>query len=203
MTLLEVMIGAGLGLLVLSLTFGYVIPSFKAANRFRVRSQLHQSAQVVLAKLSQAASTTSPGGFSWSKSAPVTAAFNPFGKLQPANGLLSWEGYYEVFWWDSKEQTIHQKRWPPGEPAIQAEEESVLRAKRLLPDRLLDITGADEPKLTLAYGVTEFSLSHLGTDEALIQPVTVKIRVRESGRDDRVEAEEVEQQITFRLVNQQ
>ena len=52
-TLLEVMVAAGLGLLVLGLTFGYIVPSFKAANRFRVRSELHQSAQVVLAKISQ------------------------------------------------------------------------------------------------------------------------------------------------------
>ena len=134
LTLVEVLVAAGLGLLVLGLTFGYVVPSFKAANRFRTRSQLHQSAQVVLAKISQAASTTSPGGFSWSKTAPVTAAFNPFDNLQPANGLLSWKSYYEVFWWDSKEKSVHQRRWPPGQPAIEAAEKTIIRAKRLLPE---------------------------------------------------------------------
>ena len=202
-TLLEVMVAAGLGLLVLGLTFGYIVPSFKAANRFRVRSELHQSAQVVLAKISQAASTTSPGGFSWSKTAPVAVAFNPMGTLQPANGILTWEPHYDLFWWDSKKQTVHQKRWPPGKPAITDEEESPIRAKRLSPDRLLAVTEAEEPKLTLAFGVTEFALSHPGTDEALIQPVTIRIKLRESGREDRFEAEEVEQQMTFHLVNQQ
>jgi type II secretory pathway pseudopilin PulG len=202
-TLLEVLVGGSLGLLALALTFGYLIPAFKAADRFRIRSQLQQSAQVVLEKVTQAASTTAPGGFSWSKSDPTAVAFNPTGTLQPANGILTWESYYQVFWWDPEEKTVHQRKWPPGEPAIRTDEESLIRAKRLTPERLLEVTSVPGPHITLAHGVVEFAVSHPGTDAALIQPVTIKLKVRESGRDDRTEAEELEQSITFRLVNQQ
>ena len=195
-TLVEVMVGATLFLLVTALTFGYLIPATKAANRARVKSHLQQTATVVLAKIREAVSTTSPSGFSWSTEPPVAVAFNPVEELQPSNGLLRWSANYLVFWWEESAETL----WTAEFTGTTDSEASILKAKRLSPQRLRDVIGPISKRRTLARGVTRFSVNHAGGDTALIQPVLVEVTLHQPGFSD---SPVVDRTLTFRLVNQQ
>ena len=195
-TLVEVLVGATLFLLVTALTFGYLIPATKAANRARVKSHLQQTATVVLAKLREAASRTSPAGFSWSTEPPAAVAFNPVEELQPSNGILRWSDSYEIFWWEQSAETL----WTADFVGATSSEASILKAKRLYPDRLREVVASLTKKRALAKGVTSFTVSHDGDDSALIQPVVVQVTLHQPGFSD---SPIVERSLTVRLVNQQ
>lgn len=196
-TLIELLIASTLLLLLTTLVFGYLIPATKAANKARIKSHLQQSATVVLAKIKQASATTSPGGVSWSMTDMVGLGFNPVEELQASNGLLKWSDSYTLFWWNEAEQKLWFADWK-GETA---EESSVVRAKRLPPDRLRTVF-TDEPPLrkVMAQGVTEFSIQQGGSDVALVQPITVNL---ELVQPDLTDSPVVSRSVTFRVVNQQ
>lgn len=205
-TLVELLVAFALFLVVITLTFGYLIPAGKAAYRFRERSHLQQSAVIALSKISAAAATTSPGGFSWSdgEDGVVAVGFNPWRELQAANGLLRWEDSYELFWWDQGKHQLRQRRWPPGPPAPTPDESTLVRPKRLLPARLAEVVETTSPALTLAYGVTDFSVVQQGADGELVQPVVISITLVERGRELSPEgAVTVTHSLAFHMVNQQ
>jgi len=195
-TLIEVLVGATLFLLVTALTFGYLIPATKAANRARVKSHLQQTATVVLAQIKEASTTTSPAGFSWSMTEVPAVAFNAVESLQSSNGILRWSPVYELFWWDSTSETV----WTAEFEATLPEEATVLRAKRMTPDRLREVVAASTLNRAMAKGVTAFTVSHGGDEGALIQPVTVTLTIQEPGFSD---SPVVDRSLTFRMVNQQ
>lgn len=200
-SLLEVIVAAGLLTLVLVLAFGYLLPATRAAGRYQTRSHMNQVALVVLGKIEQAASETSPGGVSWSFADPVAVGFNPVDSLQPANALLLWSQKYQIFWWDETENTLNETNWPPGPPTQAGSENTVARAKRLLAGRLQEITSQAPQRKTLAQGVTKFEISHPGTDTVLIQPITVTLELTELGREDRDDKQVLSQTLTFRTIN--
>lgn len=201
-TLVELLIAATLFLLVTGLAFGYLVPATRAAAKMRARSHLQQSAAVVLSKISQAASTTSPGGFGWSEGPELFAlAFNPVDDVQPGDALVRWSEVYDLFWWDAATFTVRQRRWPPGDPSPLPPEVGAVRAKRLTPERLLEV--CREPSLVLARGVTAFTVAQSGTQGELIQPVTVSLTLVEEGRETNSQgAQTVTHSLTFRLENQ-
>lgn len=202
-TLLEVIVASSLLLLVLALAFGYLVPATKAAARYRTRSHLQQTATVALKRIEEVAATTSPGGFSWSDADPVAVAFNPVENLQPGNAVLLWTTTFRTFWWDSEQELLREAEWPPGPPEPSEAESSVLRAKRLLRPRLMEVVEQAPKVRVLAEGVVGFSVTHKGDAEALIQPVTLTLRVADIGRKDRADRLSLSRSLTFRLVNQQ
>ena len=201
-TLLEIMVGSTLFLLVLGLSFGYLIPATKAAYQSRVRSHLQQTATVVLSKIRQAAATTSPSGLSWSTQDPVALGFNPTDKLQAANAVLQWSTNYLLFWWEPEAQTLWSADWPKEGVAPTPPELSLHRAKRLFPERLAEVVSSipDGSRRAMAKDVSKFTVQHQGNDEALVQPLTISIELREPNRPERPA---ISRSLTLRLVNQQ
>jgi hypothetical protein len=200
------LVACALFVLVITLTFGYLIPASKAAYRFRERSHLQQSAVIALSHIGMAAATTSPSGFSWSAASDgaVALGFNPWQELQAANGLLRWQDSFEMFWWDQDRHELRRRRWPPGPPTPTPDESTLARPKRLLPARLAEVVQTSAPALTLAYGVTDFSVEQQGVAGELIQPVTVRITLVERGRElDPDGALTVTHSLAFHMVNQQ
>lgn len=204
MTLLEVMVGLALLSLLMVLLFGYLFPASKAAFRYHIRSQLQQTALVIISKLEQAAGSTSPGGFSWSLSERQALAFNPVDDLQGTNALVRWQPYYEIFWWNEDDSSFRTARWPfAGGPAASTEELTLVRAKRLNGARLREIVESSMPSRSLALGMTHFQITQSGGETALIQPVRIDFTLKEAGRLDRSEAAVHNQSFTLRLDNQQ
>ncbi len=201
-TLTEMLISAFLFLLAIGLAFGYLIPALKIAGRHREQSHMQQTALVALNKIEQAASTTAPGGFSWSETAPVALAFNPVGELQASNGILQWTNHYKVFWWDESRQLLLHRTWPPGPPAASTAETTIIRAKRLAPGRLAELTTPGNGTAQLAENVVGFSIEQRGKDGNLGQPIKVSLKL---GRAQTTNSkwDQFTQTLTFRLVNQQ
>lgn len=213
-TLVEVLVASALLLLLLGLTFGYLVPALRGAGRVRVLSQLQQTSAVVFSKIQAAASTTAPGGLSWSSGGAVEPApgaglmalgFNPVDELQGVNALLRWTAKFELFWWDREAGLLRQRSWPPGPPSAVEAEATVVRAKRLGAERLAEVVGADAPSLILARGVTDFRVTQRGDDEGeLIQPITVSLTLVEPGREKSAEgAVTLTQRLVFRVESQQ
>lgn len=200
-TLLEILVASTLFLLVIGLAFGYLIPATKAAYQSRVRSHLQQTATVVLAKIRQAAATTSPSGLSWSSQNPVALGFNPVDTLQAGNAVLVWAPSYQLFWWDQQGETLWSADWPKGGLAPTPPEVSLTRAKRLLPERLGEVVSSipEGSKRAMAQSVSRFAVEHRGDDTSLIQPVTISLELREPNRPQRPP---VSRTLTLRLVNQ-
>ncbi len=206
-TLLEVLVASSLLLLVLALTFGYLVPALRGAARVRVLGQLQQTSGVVLSKIGLAASTTAPGGFSWSSEPQglMALGFNPVDDLQGVNALLRWTEEFDLFWWDRDESVLRQRTWPPGPPTPGEGETGIVRAKRLSASRLAEVVAADAPSLILARGVTDFSVTQRGGEDGeLVQPITVRLTLVEPGRETSVQgAVTLTQQLVFRVESQQ
>jgi hypothetical protein len=123
-------------------------------------------------------------------------AFNAVESLQSSNGILRWSPVYQLFWWDSNSETI----WTARFEATLPDESTVLRAKRMTPERLREVVASSTLNRALARGVTAFTVSHGGDEGSLIQPVTVTLTMEESGFSN---SPVVDRSLTFRMVNQQ
>ena len=117
---------------------------------------------------------------------------------------MRWSEVYDLVWWRKSDHTLLKRRWPPGPPIPTEIERSIIKAKRLSPERLTEILGSDSPGRVLARGVKEFKLSHAGTEGSFIQPVTVELTLTEEGREDEPSGvERVTQKAVFRVESQQ
>lgn len=203
-TLVELMVAAALTALIVTLAFGYLLPATRAASRVRLRGQLQQTAAVALNQITEAASKTSPGGFSWSIDGTVTGvAFNPLDDIQAANAAQRWSPSFTLFWWNATEAALRSKVWPPGSPVPTADEVSVTRAKRLWPSRLDEVALAPEPSRVLARGVTGFKVKKQGGEGELIQPISIDLTLAEEVDGKPVDGGlQVSQRIVFRVENQ-
>ncbi len=204
-TLTEILVAATLLLLALGLAFGYLIPAARAAGRLRIRSHLQQTAVVALRDITSGATTTSPRGFSWASGpGTVALAFNPVDGIQTADAALRWSEVYDITWWRQSDHTLRKRRWPPGPPNPTDLERTVIKAKRLSPERLAEIVSVDAEERILARGVKDFKVSHPGLEGVFIQPVTVELTLVEEGLEEETQGvDSVTQKVVFRVENQQ
>ncbi len=203
-TLPEILVAGVLALLVLGLGFGYLVPSLRAAAKFRERSHLQQQAQVIVAKIQQAAQQTSPAGFSWSEEPSVAMAFNPAEDLQVLHGVVIWSQRYEFFWRNPEDRTLRNLRWPLGEGVLSGDEHLPVRAKRLSPLRLVEIISELESSKVLSSDVRNLSLDQQGTEGELRLPVFVTLELgRETVQPGQESWQILRQRFALQLVNQQ
>lgn len=203
-TLLEVLVAGVLALLLLGLAVGYLFPSLRAAAKFRERSHLQQQAQVIVAKIQQAAQRTSPAGFSWSEEPQRVVAFNPAEDLQVLHGVVIWSQRYDLFWWDPDQRALKTEHWPPGTGILSGDEHLPVRAKRLEPLRLNQIVSDLEAAKVLSWEVRNFDIEQQGTEGELRLPVFLTLELgREVVQPGQESWQVLRQRFALQLVNQQ
>ncbi len=181
MTLIEVLVAGTLGLVLLGLLFGLLVPSLRVSDRSRVGGELRQSASVIMHKLQNLAARSSPEGFSWKSSSATVVGFNLVDRLQN-DGELIWRRDYEMVWWDDNAQTLLHGVYAPTDTLLQ----NPARPKRLDPTTLAGVvSGLTDPEVW-ARGVTRFTMEHGGGPEDLRQPVVFTLELEQESSDGMV-----------------
>lgn len=176
------LVAGTLGLVVLGMFFGLLLPSLRISDRSRVGGDLRQTASVVMHKIQKLATQSAPEGFSWNGNAPTVIAFNLVARLQN-DGFLVWRSDYEVLWWDEAEKTLLHQIFTPTDALLQ----NPTRPKRLDPATLMGLTSSLSNPNVWARGVTEFTMSHGGGPADLRQPVLFTLSLEGESADGKVE----------------
>lgn len=186
-TILEIMVSAALLLLATGLIFQFLVPALQASSRSQVRVEMQQTATVALEYMVRDLERTSPGGVTLESG---ILAVNPVEQLQN-DGTLIWEDVFVVYYWDTTNQRLIRREWPPGPPAPRPEHLFRGRAKRLDSAILSQISVPAPDDRVMATGVIDFAVEDTGTG-VLAQPLTVRLRLQRGANTGRSEQETFE-----------
>jgi len=183
-TLMEILVAAGLlGLLLLGFLL-FLLPTLKVMGRASAQTEVQQQALLAFERIDRELRTsgsTAVGVFSQSL---VGAGQWPGLCLTPLQGVdgqgqPNWAPRMLAFWWDSSEQRLMVKTWPPKNPPSFAQEPVLSRPARLTAIEFHDLVhGLNGSERRLASGVTAFDVVHGGTGSALVAPLTLQIELQ-------------------------
>lgn len=172
LTLLEILVVVILFLLAGTLLFQVFSPSIQALTRGANRMELHQSAWLVMDRLSADLGQAAPGG--WSFLSDSDQAILSVHKLDglTAQGDRAWEDILRITKWRAAERTIQYFEWPPGPPdlGVDIPLDSPLA---LTPDQLAQFSTASPPRQRLL--VDDVELLEIAQ---VAPPATQPLRVR-------------------------
>lgn len=175
LTLLEVIIAASLGLLLLGALFQVVIPSMKVTLGRSARAEIELSAALAIGKLVGDLESSAPAGLSLRETAPKAVAIHPIADVKPDGGVR-WEPWLIVYVLDG--DRLVRKRWP--EEASETVPQT--RPWRVTSERLGVIARARSRNArTVAIGVTDFQVGYAGL--AGTQPLRLRIGLERQVRD--------------------
>ncbi|MCA9792207.1 MAG: hypothetical protein KC910_10445 [Candidatus Eremiobacteraeota bacterium] len=179
MTLIELIIYAGLSLLLLGLLFYLLWPSARASGAATAKVRLHQMATNVLSKLARDLASSNASAISLLDSGdpaqPVGLAL-----VQPrglsASGQTSWQTEAICYLLLPDEGRLVRQLCPPEPPSV------VFVASRptlLSTEELLAVAqNPNQTRRTLAQQVTRFDIYHEGDTRAqVVSPLRVRIRL--------------------------
>lgn len=177
-TLVEVMVAAALGVLVLGLAAGYLVPALRASDRGSSEVEMEQQAVLALSQIERDAGRTTPEGLSLRAEAPVCLAVNPRDEVEP-DGTVVWSDSYIIYSFDKKRGLLIRRQWPPGMPTPTAAEQVRIHPKRLTPARLAQIAAAAPVHYSVvARGVQDFRILQAGTDGLVRQPIHIVLTLQ-------------------------
>lgn len=194
LTLLEVLVTAALLTLVVTLGLNFLLPVMRGATRGTLRVEMQQQATMALTLLSNDLRRTSVSGLSLRSSPePVVAAACPVSSpdlrtglpppMQP-DGTVVWSDFFLLYSWSSSTGKLTRREWPPGPPLATPMELSILRARRLSPERLAEVVSVPNPtERVLATGVVSFEILPApgGSDTLVVQPVRFRLVLERKG----------------------
>ncbi len=174
-SVLELIVTAALGLLLLSVCIQFLIPSLNVTARETARSQMQERASMVLRRLTNDLGTSSAAGITLRNATPAEAACFT---IQPVKSLATnLQNQYEekliVYTWDKTSKQVWRRVWPPEPPSL------ALTLKPLNPDRVpnsaLNAFAAAGGTDLLANDVTELAVKSPLDPPNLGTPLTLSI----------------------------
>ncbi|MGE0495935.1 MAG: hypothetical protein AB7S38_42410 [Vulcanimicrobiota bacterium] len=199
-TLIELIIYAGLSLLLLGLLFYLLWPSARASGVATAKVRLHQMATNVLTKLGRDLATSNASAVSLLDSA---AAPQPNGlalvqaRGLTASGQTSWQTEAICYLFLPEQGRVVRQLCPPEPPSVVflASRPALLSAS----DLLAVAQNSNQTRRTLAQQVTRFEVFHEGDTRArVVSPLRVRIRL-EADVPGRTAPEVFELERTFAL----
>lgn len=178
-TLVEVIIYAGLSLLLLGLLFYLLWPSARASGVATAKVRLHQMATNVLTKLARDLATSNASAISLLDSVdptqPVGLALVQARGLT-ASGQTSWQTEAICYLVLPDQQRLVRQSCPPEPPSV-----AFLPSRPTLlstQDLLAVAQNPNQTRRTLAQQVTRFEVFHEGDTRAkVVSPLRVRIRL--------------------------
>ncbi|MCA9790334.1 MAG: prepilin-type N-terminal cleavage/methylation domain-containing protein [Candidatus Eremiobacteraeota bacterium] len=193
-TLIEVLVASTLTLLLIGLCFSFLIPALRHSRHGAVQAELQQMATLSMRKLVDDIEKTNYSGISLCQD-PVVLAIHPLVDVTPA-GRRVYADELVVYFYDSANQVLKRRTWPPEPPAgipVPGSE----AALRLTGDQLKMFPGASSRARSMANSLVEFEITHAGTAGFLQLPLKVRM-VTESGSGRERERFELVRTITLR-----
>lgn len=175
MSMLELLIAGGLFLVVLSVVFGFLIPSFRNSSRNGARIEMQQQASLAMDRLmidlersAPAAVTLLPSPAQGQASGVAIQRLRGFS----GGGLQEWESELVLYYWLPQSQRLKREIWraglPPALPVVLLD----TRPSRITRQDLVDvINDGSASEQTVATGVIEFEVA-LAKPPAM-QPFTI------------------------------
>lgn len=166
-TLVEMLIAAGLALLVLVLMVQVLVPAFKISARTSVRSELHQRANHALGFLSRDLQHTSPDGIAYFRTGPqrFLLSMHPIVDSSPEGKRVYQDGLIVYLWENDR---FSRNRYVDPDPNFS---QSVKRVKQIELENYLVL--AQEKKI-LATGMTAFNFDDASPlENRTEQPISI------------------------------
>lgn len=201
-TLLEVVVGAALGIMVLTLLVQLLVPSLRLSARAGLQTELQEACYLALHQLSEDLVTTVPAGLAYvnntTAGGPTVIGLQPVAdaddqaRLVFAPELLSYS-------WSPAEGRLRRHRWKPL-PAVvgtlNGNSPTRLTSTQLL--QLPSVTSQAFEGRTMAVGVSQFSLALPVGPPNIGCPLTVRLELQRQAASDRVDRFELIRTVMLR-----
>ena len=184
-SLLEIVVVCVLLSMVMLLGVRFLVPTLRISAKGTLRVQMQQTAVTALNKLVADYEASSPAGIGTRSGAPVAVSICKLDRVQ-GDGTDVWSNHFIIYYCDIPTRQLRRREWPPGEPPATTEETSILKARRLLPDRIAAIVAEPAPVQTiLAVDVESFRILHPpgGDDNELVQPLRFQLTLKRNDAD--------------------
>ncbi len=177
-TLLEVIVGAGLMALVISLCMLLLLPTLRASARGMVHAEMEDQALLVASLLGRDLDGAVPQGVSLSTDGQ-TLAIMPIQDLLDSR-LLAWLPQFAVYHWDSASATVVRRVWySPGPPDLGLGTLDGSHPIRLSDAQMAALSGSTSlESRVLASGVTAFAITQNGPGPSVTDPVTMSVTLQ-------------------------
>lgn len=170
MSLVEVLIVAGLLALLGTLFTWFMIPSLRLTAQQSVRIELQQQATIALAKLTADLRQTSATGVSLGVD---SMALNLIEGVTD-EGKQIWADEVVVYYRDASLKRLFRKVYPPAPPALNLPF-NPLRPTRVSPSELASLATSNGQERSAAQNVEVFEIAHSGEGDNLQAPLTLRL----------------------------
>lgn len=180
LTLVEMLVAAGLGSILLLLFFMLLVPSMQYSGRETARAEVQQQSVLAFNAIENAIRGSASGGIAiFPKGTPGRPAGLAVQPLQDVDdlGRLVWQDQFTVFFWDSTSKKLHSKTWPPKIPGLTKSPVKGRPTAMIESDYIALLTSPNPSLRTLAYGVADFDAVHAGAFPALVPPLNLTMRL--------------------------
>jgi len=172
-TMLEVMVAATLGLILMGLVFSFLMPTMKASVRGATRVELQQMAVMSLHRMAGDIQNTAAAGLSLSSNPPAVGVVRIKGVT--SDGRQQWEDKMIVY--TLVGGRIIRKEWPPG-PSAGSPALTGSTPARVPPVLLGQIASTvNDTERVMASNVKSFSATTAAPPGQVSDPVTLKIEM--------------------------
>ncbi|MGE0491528.1 MAG: PilW family protein [Vulcanimicrobiota bacterium] len=175
-TLLEVMVAAGLFLIVGLILVNLLIPTLRTAGRTSQRAQLQQQGLLAGRWLVDDLQLAAAGGVGI-RSGPDVLAIQPANDLS-ADGVVVWQQELVVYY--VADRRLWRRTWAPGRVPSMALNLSTNQPTRPGPAQLLQLVSQlDASPRPIAANVDSFTVTHAGSGAAVASPITIELELSE------------------------
>lgn len=193
LTLAELLICIFLLIIVMGLSFNFLIPALRLSTLGLLRVGMEEEAMLALNRVGSDLQMTTPNGVTISYSSPCAIAanwfvVNPSRQVVDSTGLIQWEQQFHVSYLDVASGELRNRIWPStppgsGDPALPPALATGVNPKKLAPAAVLlpGIVSDRSVCTILAHDVSQFVIEPAGANLELIQPLKFTLVIKRSG----------------------
>ncbi|HXE73733.1 MAG TPA: hypothetical protein VNO81_13810 [Candidatus Nitrosotenuis sp.] len=203
-TLIEVLVGGGLAVLVLTVLIMFLLAAFKFSGQGTARVEMQQQAVVALERMAselQRSSTEAVALLSRDPLKPQNPVAFALTRLKDVSGEGDpiWEEKLIVYYWDRERSLLLRREWPPAPPTLGLSLSS-RRANKVSPADLISLASSTNgTEKLLARGVCSFDVTHAGSGSSIEPPLTLTLGLeREVARQKGPETFQLSRTVTLR-----
>lgn len=199
-SLLEVLLGAALTLILLTIMFRILIPLARGTVQTTHRSELQQFGSVALDRITQNLLNSAAAGVSLrqrpTEAIPTVLAVQEIADLS-SGGVQIWSDHLELIYHDAGQRKLFTRRWPPTPPDLGWVPET-LRATRVPEADLLGLAVPGSSTRMLSDWVDELQITGFSPEGIYTPPLGLRIKLSRDLNSQQKEVFELEQFLHFR-----
>lgn len=154
---MEMLVAAGLGLLLLSLLHRFLVPVIETSSRVSTQQQLTDQGIIALNLLSGELSESTSSSLSYKAAAPAEPMVFALTRRDgvAASGRKLWKKEASLYLWDSDSGALRHRVWPPAPPTLTVSPRAD-RPTLFSPTQLVTLSAVTARSKLLASDVKEF-----------------------------------------------